>query len=176
MAGLRKRIVKNEVHDPLEFTTNCSSQNVRLHSKQKHYKELELWFDKHYYIRLQHGDENGKRDGIDIDIIERLIEKSLNHLISHSLRIERYNFLNFVEHNSSPFKTVIQEVSKNGVLLNVATECHFINISTFEITVKTAMVEDNFRIRDGQYILELIEDTSILKRKVNNKIINISEL
>ncbi|EKT3964539.1 hypothetical protein AAIP55_002102 [Flavobacterium psychrophilum] len=179
MAGERKRIARSlstEIHDPLEFTTNCSSDNVRLHSKQKHFKEVELWFDKHYFIRLQHGDENGKREGIDVQIVEKLIEKSLNHLISHSLRIEKFNFLNFPEHNSAPLKVILQELCEDSKMLNVATECHFIDISTYEITVKTAMVEEDFRIRDGQYLLEIIGKTSVLKRKVNNKIVDINEL
>ena len=179
MAGSRKRIINTtqpEINDSLAFTTNCSSENVRLHVIQKHIKKVELWFDKHYFIRLQHGDENGKREGIDIEKVEKLIEKSINNLISHSLRIEKFNFLNFTEHNSEPLTVILQELYENDQMLNVATECHFIDVNTYEITVKTAMVVDNFRIRDGQYILEIIENISILKRKVNNKIIEISEL
>lgn len=35
--------------------------------------EFDIWFDKHFYIREQHGDKEGKRDGICIDIRGRII-------------------------------------------------------------------------------------------------------
>lgn len=69
-----------------------------------------------------------------------------------------------------------QQNSENG-RLNVTIEAHFKSLREYEITVKTAMCTDDFRISDNQYVIEILGDeSSILKKLVNKKIIEIGEI
>lgn len=83
------------VIDELEFTKNKCSENARKHSNLFESIEFEIWFDKHYHNREQHGDEDGKRHGIENELVINLINKSAMHLIFYSLKVRSFSFLNF---------------------------------------------------------------------------------
>ena len=51
--------------DPLAYVANRSSENARKIDIQEEKVFVHLWYDKHYCNRFQHGDESGKREGIE---------------------------------------------------------------------------------------------------------------
>ncbi len=76
----------------------------------------------------------------------------------------------FLNHDGSPediVKTVLQKPSPEG-MLNVVIWSHMIDPTFFEITIKTAMVVDDFRMDFGQYALE-INDNDVILRKMLEK-------
>ncbi len=88
------QIIKDELmFDGVAFMQNKSSQNARKSHTIENKLHFDMWMDKHYQIRYQHGDEFGKREGIDPDRVLALVEKSLKHLIIYSTKISEV-FLN----------------------------------------------------------------------------------
>jgi len=165
----RKRIPLNKSlpaleEDPLAFQQNKSSHKAkRIYTKEENIT-IELWFDKHYHDRDQHGDDFGKRDGIDNDVVESLVRRSIKHMILYSTLVKGFSFLNKdPQPFGRPLRIVLQEQSAYG-LLNVVIEAHFIRIDCYEITVKTAMCKDDYKPFDNQYIIELDGDGSILSK------------
>ena len=68
--GKRPRIkaeIPNPVIDPLAYTNNLCSPNARKIKGFEEVLNIHFWIDKHYANRDQHGDENGKRDGIGME-------------------------------------------------------------------------------------------------------------
>jgi hypothetical protein len=174
--GTRPRINKTRgtsiVKDELVFVKNKSSDKARQIEIFEENIELDIWYDKHYLDRLQHGDDNGKREGIDSETVKRSIRNSLKHLLFYGARIKGYNFLN--HENDLPLKILIQDSYSQEMTLNIALEIHFVNFNFYEITVKTAMCTNEFKIGVGQYVVELIDDNnSVLKKKEQNNIIEI---
>ena len=55
-----------------EYIPNCASDNAKFLHKYTEF-EIELWIDKHYENRLLHGDDNGKREGINQKDVQELI-------------------------------------------------------------------------------------------------------
>ena len=180
--GKRKRVYKKSsldinnidvVYDPIEFKPNCASENAQ----QIHvYDELkvELWCDKHYHIRRTLGDNNGKREGIEVSDVQELIIKGFKYLLDIHLRGIQFKFINFFDPNN-PLKKlpriVIQE-QINDTVLNVVCEVHYLDTSKFEITVITAMVVEDFNISDGQYVLKINNDKAYLRRKIQKNIVD----
>jgi len=65
----------------------------------------------------------------------------------------------------------------NGEMLNVVIETHFINLDEYELTIITAMKTNDFKITNGQYVLELFPDNgSILKKQESNKLTLVLEV
>lgn len=165
----RKRIAyqprtANIIEDPLELRSNKSSAKARRVFTTVENITIELWFDKHYLDRNQHGDDSGKREGIDYDTVERLIKRSIKHLIVYSTIVKGFNFLNQnVQQPGRPLRVVLQEQSEFG-FLNVVIEAHYLDIDKYELTVKTAMCKDDYRIPDNEYSIELDGNGSILKK------------
>jgi len=165
----RKRIaykprVENILEDPLELKPNKCSVKARRVFVEEENITIELWFDKHYLDRNQHGDEFGKRDGIDNDTVEDLVRRSLKHMIAYSTLVKGFTFLNRnILPNERPIRLVLQEQADCG-LLNVVIEAHFVEVDKYEITVKTAMCKDNYQLSDNQYAIELDGDGSILRK------------
>lgn len=126
------------VEDQLEFKENKSSHRARKIIADVENFYLEIWFDKHYHDRHQHGDEDGAREGIAPKTVESLVRKS--------------------------------------TMLNVVIEAHFLDISRCEITVKTAMCVDDFKMSTGQYFIEFQEDGSVLKKLDNGKVMEVSNI
>jgi hypothetical protein len=176
----RKRIPSNNqrllpVEDELAFTRNRCSKKARKINSINHNLIFEIWFDQHYQIRLQFGDENGMRPGIDALKVESLVLRSMKHLVAYSSLLKIFNFINHNLNGDRANRIVLQELTDEGKL-NVVIEAHLINLDTYEITVKTAMCIDTFRISEGQFILEIIENESILKKLDNGKIKEIYSL
>jgi hypothetical protein len=170
----RKKIPSNNqrllpVEDELAFTRNRCSKKARKINSIHHNLVFEIWFDQHYQIRLQFGDENGMRPGIDAKKVESLVLRSMKHLVAYSSLLKTFTFINHDLNGGRANRIVLQEPTDEGKL-NVVIEAHLINLDTYEITVKTAMCIDTFRISEGQFILEVIENESILKKLDNGKI------
>lgn len=165
----RKRITyrpkaPNAIEDPLELRPNKSSVKARRVFITVENITIELWFDKHYLDRYQHGDEDGKRQGIGYDIVEDLVRRSVKHMLTYSTIVKGFNFLNQNhQQHERPYRVVLQEQSIFGQL-NVVIEAHFLDLNRFELTVKTAMCKDDFRLNDNEYLIELTDSGSILKR------------
>jgi hypothetical protein len=154
-----------QMEDPLEFKENkCSSKAKKIFSTSLNIS-FDLWFDKHYHNRHQHGDDNGKRDGIAPETVEKLVRKAVKYLLMASSRIKGFAFINSIE-NQPPLRVVLKETIFQQTL-NVVVETHLIGITHFEITVKTAMLVDDFRITDGQYIIDFQGDEVALKKFEN---------
>lgn len=150
--------------DPLEFKQNKSSPKAKRIYTEDENVTIELWFDKHYHDRDQHGDDFGKRDGIDNDVVESLVKRSIKHMILYSTLVKGFTFLNKdYQPHERPLRIVLQEQTEFG-LLNVVIEAHFIEIDYYEITVKTAMCKDDYKPFDNQYTIELDGDGSILSK------------
>jgi hypothetical protein len=160
------------IDDKIEFTSNKCSNNARkIHVEARHVN-IHLWFDKHYHNRYQHGDEYGKRENIGPTEVENLVRKAVKHLIFYSCNIRGFKFINYKGQPEAPVRVLLQEQTEQSIL-NVVIEVHYLDIETFEITVKTAMCVDDFRASVGQYIIEFQKDISFLKRKDNNTIVDI---
>nr|WP_298657940.1 hypothetical protein [uncultured Flavobacterium sp.] len=166
MAGDRPRIPKENIIDPHQYTENCCSKNARRIVVKPALFNSDVWADKHYNIRVQHGDDNGARDGIEIDVVLELIDNTFNHVINYSLKYGKIvNFPPFAPPKST--RIVLQDlVDAVEDFLNVAVEYHFLDVDTYEITVWTAMTNKAFRIREGQYIIQLHHDKTILHQMV----------
>ena len=169
--GTRKRIKidSEEIVDPELYIANCCSNNAKKIHEYSNDIFVELWIDKHCGLR------QFERLGIDIDTLKDLAIKSVKHLIYYQLRETKFNIIQYPEYKGKDKRIVIQEVTSNGDLLNIAIECHFLDISSYEVTLITAMVENNFRIFDGQYVLRIDDESSELFRKISNNIVKIRD-
>ena len=165
------KMVVKAIEDPLEFKPNKCSPRARLQHTSTQNFHYELWIDQHYHSRQQLGDDNGKREGIEPETVESLIRRGFKHLILYSTLIKDFVFINYVG-SRSIVRVVLQENTDSGMLC-VPIEAHFVAINKFEITVLTAMRSDFFKIQEGQYLVELEEDGSVLKKFQNKNIVEI---
>jgi hypothetical protein len=164
----RKRIayVKKGVpaiEDELAYTRNKCSENARKIESINPNLIFEVWFDKHYQIRKQFGDENGAREGIDSKNVKSLVLSSMRYLVAYSSILKTFTFINHEMNVGRANRIILQEYIDEGKL-NVVIEAHLIDVKTYEITVKTAMCSDTFSINDGQFALEVIDNESILRK------------
>lgn len=177
----RRRIIRtigDVVHDEKEFKPNCASKNAKLIHEYKEF-EVELHIDKHYETRLIHGDDEGKREGIDEDLVKALIIKSFKYLVDIALRNPHFRFITYFD-RSNPIagkRLVLRDIKTTGIL-NVVIEVHYVDVSKFEVTAFTAMQVDDFKIADGQYVLSFSDKSGKvnLTRKVNKSIENVYSL
>ncbi len=169
--GNRKRIKVQieEIVDNELYTSNCCSDNARKFHEYSNDLFIELWIDKHCSLRQV------ERIGIDLDILKDLAMRSVNHLVYYQLREFKFNIIQYPEYKGKDKRIVIQEVTSAGGLLNIVVECHFLDISSYEVTLITAMVENNFRVFDGQYSLKIDGESSELFRKVSTNSIKIRD-
>lgn len=175
----RKRITKSErlpaIPDELVFTRNKSSDNARPLGEVTISLATHVWIDKHYHDRHNFGDDSGKREGIGPEMVEALVKKSIPHLLFYSTAIKGFHFINQNEMSESPARIVLME-GHGADKLNVVIQAHFIAINKFELTVKTALRTEEFRLYQGQYAVELQGDTSVLLRKDNKSVVEVSNL
>jgi len=175
---LRKRIlvrkeVKVAIMDELEFIKNKCSDKARKIVTNIHKITIDLWLDKHYHNRTQLGDDNGKRENIDLETVKELVAHSIKHLLFYSSLIKGFTFLNHEKVVGQSHRIVLQR-ELNESMLNVLIQAHFIEPACFEITVITAMCVDGFRLGDGQFVVEMQGDNSILKKFENKKFLEIA--
>lgn len=157
------------VADSEAFTKNLSSDKARIVTTIAENIGVILWFDKHYLDRHSLGDENGKREGIGTDQVEKLVLLSVKHLLFYSACIPKFTFLN---HSTAgrAVRVVCQRETAKG-MLNVVIQAHLLALDKYEITVKTAMCEHDFAIAEGQYALEITsEDNSTLRFMAQRKL------
>ncbi len=167
----RKRI-KVEIEEIIDnelYTANCCSDNARKFHEFSNDLFIELWIDKHCSLRQV------ERIGIDLHILKDLAMRLVSHLIYYQLREVKFNIIQYPEYKGKDKRIVIQEATPTGELLNIVIECHFLDISSYEVTLITAMVENNFRVFDGQYSLKIDGESSELFRKVSNNFIKIRD-
>jgi len=158
-----------QINDPLEYKENMCSKNARPIQLVSYKINSDIWADKHYNIRVQHGDENGVREGIEAEIVVPLIQETFIHVISYALKYGKImNFPPFSPPRST--RIVLQDlVNAEENFLNVAVEYHFLEVDVYEITIWTAMKEANFKKREGQYIIQLHHDRTILCQYLQGK-------
>jgi hypothetical protein len=162
------------VEDPLEYKKNKCTERGRKILTTTENINIDLWYDKHYVDREQFGDENGKREGIDNHLVEALVRKALKHLVFYSCFVKNFIFINR-EPKTRALRITLSEVL-DEYILNVVIETHFISIISYEITVITAMSEEEFNLSDGQYFVEINGDNSTLFKMDNKKRIEVCSL
>lgn len=177
--GNRPRIsvtgLEPAVPDELEFTKNRTSSNARRICVNSLNLEFEVWFDKHYFSREHHGDESGKREGINYDVVKELIEDVAKHLIFYSLKVKNFSFVNFHQ-SHRPERVVITQLLDDELALNVITEYHYLSLNKYEVTIVTALKKDDFYFSDGQYQIKIdVDNTSTLYRSERGVVKIISE-
>jgi hypothetical protein len=139
--------------------------------------EFKIWIDKHYDNREQFGDEDGKREGIDWDNIKKVVYDSLKHMVYYSSVVKGFSFVATEPTTGTVLRVVLQKEEEDGEMLNIAIEIRLIELSIYELTVKTAKKTNYFRKADGQYVIELInENTSELKIFKEHKLQTISRI
>ena len=174
----RKRISDNNnvtITDNEVWLENCTSKKVRLHFVFEENLQIEFWYDKHYWDRLHQGDNNGNRVGIEFENIEPLVVKSFKHLIYYSLKHKDFIFVNHPPQKTRNIRVVLRENFEDKDKLNIAVEYHFINLNKFEVTIVTAMSNDEFQLSDNQYAIEFDNQESSFYRLVNKKIIKVDD-
>ncbi len=149
--------------DPQAFVQNKVTQRARKVKSVNEPMLYEIWHDKHYCDRYQHGDENGRRDGIDPDTVHGLLQDAIPYLMLFSASHAGFRFLNHDGNLDETVKTVLQKPTPAG-MLNVVIWSHMIDPTFFEITIKTAMVVEDFRMDFGQYAVEINDKEVILKK------------
>lgn len=131
--------------------------------------------DKHYWDRIQFGDDSGERVGIEVEFVEPLILKSFNHLIYYSLKHKDFTFINHPPPKGRNIRIVLRQIFDDKETLNVVVEYHFLKLNTYEVTVKTAMSIDVFNLADGQYLIEFSNDESVLSTFKKGQIIEVDK-
>lgn len=167
----RKRIYKEKivVVDELAFIPNKASVNARQINSIKKSFEIHIWVDKHYHKRHHLGeDDGGKREGIDFAAVEELVNSSIEHLLFYSSLVKVFSFLNKEQITGQPNRMLLRK-DMNDTKLNVLIQAHYHEPKVLEVTVVTAMCVNDFRIGDGQYILDIYDDGSSLI-KYENKV------
>jgi hypothetical protein len=156
------------IEDSEEFKKNKCSPNARKVRENANEIEFDIWVDKHLHIRQQFGDENGKMDGIEPMVVEALVIKAFNYLLYFSSLVKGFAFINNDKFHNPPIRVLLKEQDDSGLPLNVLIEAHSLGLNKYELTIITALRTDEFRMADGQYMVEFQEDTSVLKKKTGN--------
>jgi hypothetical protein len=158
----RPRINANEkkgipaIADSEEFVQNKCSKNARKIHNHDLNTNVDFWIDKHYHIRNQIGDENGKREGIEPDKILPLVKESIPHIMLYCSFIKNFVFLNHDNMPNPGRRTrVVCRKEFDGKWSNVAIEGHVLSLNEIEITIVTAIQADEFQTSDNQYTIEL---------------------
>ncbi len=178
----RKRIPVRKpepvIEDELAFVKNKCSPNARKIGYTVESTNIDFWIDKHYHIRNQHGDNNGIRSGIEQEKVHTLVKESIRHLMFYSASVKSFTFLN---HNYNPSSgRAIRVVCQKEIgeeKLNVVVEAHADEVNLFEITIITAMQNDEFRLSDGQYMIELLgQGNSVLFQSFRGRVTEIASI
>lgn len=178
--GGRPRIDKKVIgeiveQDPLEFRKNHSSDSARQVFTSTESIEFEVWYDNHYFQREMHGDNNGKRDGIEQEIVQNLIVNAAKHLLYYSIKVRAFEFVSFVE-GFRKTRTTISQIIKDELNLNIVVNYHYLALNKYEVTLVTAMRKNGFVPKDGEFQLEMqVDGSSILFKSERGRIQKIGE-
>ena len=162
------------IEDEADYKANLCTANGKRHKAFKQPIVIDLWFDKHYHTRLLIGDDDGKRNGIDIEAIESLVSRSIPYLFLASSTLTGFKFNNIPGSVDRKVWIVLQEQTPEG-MLNAPIQCNMLDSNTYEVTVTTAMVVDGFKIEENQYALELIEGGALVKKMVQKTVKTVIE-
>lgn len=165
---LKKLSAIPAIGDALEFISNNCSRNARKEFSVVENFKIEGWFDKHYHVRQQHGDDAGKREGINPEAVQSLVTRSIKFLLQFSAMVKGFKFINHPDSSEQGLRIIVREEC-NGSLLNLVLQSYYLDPTNFEITVITAMLQDDFRVAPGQYVVELQEDGADLFKADNGK-------
>ena len=169
------QIIGEVVIDGYSYKENKGSKNARKIINKSEQIHVEVWYDKHYINRNQFGNDDGsEREGIDEYVIQKLVSDSLCHLIHYSFVVKSFAFINSSKQANYIKRVVLQKITESGVL-NIVVGFYHITNNHYEVTVYTALITDDFRISDGQYVLCLEEGISELKKFDNKKLIIVEE-
>jgi hypothetical protein len=164
--------------DPLEFKPNLCTLSAREVITIDENVKITIWYDRHYVIREQLGEDNGeKREGIDWHLVEPIVKKGIKHLFFYSAIVKNFIFLNKKpkpENQTRGTRVVLMEGSDSQIL-NIAIEVNFSLLSQYEITVITAKRGD-FKLGQGQYCVKLFEDGSELLKFEDGKLTKIMDI
>jgi hypothetical protein len=163
------------VEDPCAYVSNKCSLRAKKIGTIKPNFDINIWFDQHYQNRTQFGDEQGARIGIESEKVESLVRRSMNHLITYSSMLKTFAFVNSGNSRGRNERIVLQEETPDG-LLHVVIEVHLIEIGTYEVTVKTAMCSPDFSLSDGQYLIQIIDNQSSIKKMERRRLIEVCAL
>lgn len=158
----------------INYQQNAASANAKFLCEFREFWVHEFWIDKHYSNRKDFGDHLGPRDGIEEHFIEELVKKSIPHLFYYSLK-HAFKFINFPPKTGLPQRLVLQEVSNTSDTLNTVVEFHFLDTNKYEVTVRTAMCVENFKIQDNQYVVQFAEDESNLLVFKNKQFVQLDQ-
>lgn len=157
------------VKDPLEYVINKSSKNVKYEEEDSTCITYNIWYDKHYIQRLQTGDEEGERLGIEKQVVLPLVKNSIKHLFVYASKLEKFKFIS-PGNDGRPIRVLLCQSSEINKRLNVVISIYLDDLNRYEITIVTAMCQENFKSYDGQYMLSLIDsESSELLRFVRGK-------
>lgn len=130
-------------------------------------------------LRVQFGDNTGKREGITLNLVQELVEKSFRHLIYYVLKHKDFIFLNYPPPKTRNIRIVLMQKNPDQKILNVVAEYHFVSLKPIEVTIKTAMANSHFKLSDGPFAISFDDnqDSSqlYLFRSNNNTIISIDQ-
>lgn len=153
-----------QLDDQIAYQPNKCSENARQVDKVSIRIIFDLWNDNHYLKRIQHGDDNGKREGIAADTVNAFVKGACYHLLYYASNVPSFNFLNHGV-GAPDIRTVLKDTYSGEGTLNVVIETHFVAVDCYEVTVVTALRADDFKIGNGQFFIEFdSENTSTLKR------------
>ncbi len=122
----------------------------------------------HHYRQLE-------RFGIESTIVESLVKRSISYLLAFSSMVRSFKFANFEDQDENTVNIVLKE-SINGNTLNIVVQIHFLEISRYEATVKTAMCVEDFRVESGQFAVVFDESGIVLRKWINGDLKKICEI
>lgn len=172
---IQRRTLVPVEKDAQAFVKNkCSDNAINISTKKEEIK-VDIWFDKHYCHREQHGDADGKREGIDSGLVERIVAESAKELIYYSLKVKQFKFVNFTDSIRNERIIIQYQSDPSEEKLNIVVEYHYAGRFQIEATVKTAMRTDEFKLSDNQFVLEILEGhPSNLLKSEQRKIVHVS--
>ena len=176
----RKRIIARipetavkAIDDEQEFKKNKCSERARKLSHQQEKVNFDIWIDQHYHIRAQLGDEAGKREGIEKEVVEKIIQNCVKHLLLFGSMVKGFVFLNSPLDPQQFKKRLVIRSKTVDSTLNIAIEVHFLDVCEYEVTIKTAMLEDNFKLFDNEYVIDYEEGFVVLNKYDQKKLVEI---
>lgn len=159
-----------------DFIQNCASPNAKFIHKYTDF-EIEIWIDKHYEKRYVNGDENGKRLGIDLETVMKLVIDSVKYIFHFYMTLRLSNLINFFNKDKpTKHRIVIKDFRGAVDPLNIVIEIHFLDYSKYEITIITAMKCEEFKISDGQIFMSITAEGVNLNRMVKATINTIHKI
>ena len=180
MRSKRNRIVVEatvgeKVLDAEAFVQNrCSDYTKWILTSLEHIS-IEIYFDKHYFVRLQYGDADGKRIGIDFEDVKKLVIEASRHLFLHASKVRTFSFVNF-EAVDRRNRIVLTKMFEDELKLNIVVEYHFLDMNRYEVTLITAIRNEDFYFSDGSFQLGIqVDGSSSVYRNEKGKVKLISE-